>query len=148
MLKAFVWIIAAMAAIVTVSLHYEIMNAISDRVIPWAQRRMPGRRAISIVMFCLLFGHVVEILMFALVMFGLIHFPAVGAMEGLAHGQWSDCLYLSAVDYTSLGADGIHLTGDVRALTAVETLVGMMMIAWSRLLHLREDGTYVERTAA
>jgi hypothetical protein len=131
MIEDLVWLFSAVMVIVTVSLHYEVMTFVSDKVIPWAQKRVHSRRVMAYAIGGLLLGHIIEIWLFALVMRTLVYFPLFGSVQGDFGSSWEDFLYLSAVNYTSLGDNVIHVVGPTRALTATESLAGMMMIAWS-----------------
>ena len=131
MIEPFIWLIAGLLVIATVSLHYEVMSFVSDRVIPWAQKHLHGRRVIAISVISLLLGHVIEIWGFAGVTWVLVQDKSFGAFEGAPDKTWFDFLYLSATNYTSLGDGNVHLVGPVRVMAVTEALVGMMMIAWS-----------------
>ncbi|MFA4993727.1 MAG: hypothetical protein WC521_00245 [Bdellovibrionales bacterium] len=131
MIDYVVWFISTIMVIATVILHYEVIMVVSDRIIPWAQKCARSRRVMAYAIAGLLFGHILEIWLFALAMNALVAFPVLGAAEGAFGNDFSILLYLSSVNYTSLGDNGIRLIGPVRALAASESLVGMMMIAWS-----------------
>jgi len=126
-----VWLLSALMVIATVTVHYEIIMIVSDYVVPWAKKHIHSRRVMSFAIAGLLAGHVLEIFLFALAIKLLVSFPEFGSVIGDFTGIWEDYLYLSAVNYTSIGADSIRLTGPVRMLAAGETLAGLMMIAWS-----------------
>jgi hypothetical protein len=119
----------------------------SDKVMPWAQKHVHGRRTIVIALAALMLAPIAEIWLFALALKLLVQFPALGALEGSSGGGWDDFLYLSSVDYTSPGDNGMHTTGPARALACSETLVGMMMIAWSAsLTYLKMEQVWKGRT--
>jgi hypothetical protein len=131
MAEYLVWIVATLMVMVSVSIHYEVMNFISDKMVPWAQKHLHNRRVIAIAIMGLLAGHIAEIWLFALAMKILVSYPDLGSIQGDFTGKWGDFLYLSAVDYTSLGENNVRLAGPLRALVVSETLTGMMLIAWS-----------------
>ncbi|MDE1901886.1 MAG: two pore domain potassium channel family protein [Alphaproteobacteria bacterium] len=120
-----------MMVIATVSLHYEVMSFVSDRVMPWAQKHLHGRRVIAIAVAALLCGHIIEVWGFAFVMWLLVQNTAMGTLQGASGHHWLDFLYLSAVNYTSLGDGVLRLDGPVRAIAVTEALTGLMMIGWS-----------------
>ncbi|MDR3424000.1 MAG: two pore domain potassium channel family protein [Alphaproteobacteria bacterium] len=131
MVEHLVWLISVAMVLITVTVHYEIMTVVSDRVIPWAQRHVHSRRVMTFAIAGLLCGHIAEIGLFALAIKLLVFSPAFGSIQGDFSNLWGDFFYLSAVNYTSLGDNTIHLIGPARALSVSEALAGMMMIAWS-----------------
>ena len=131
MVEHLVWLFSAFLIIATVTVHYEVMMLVSDKVIPCAQKQTHSRRVISIAITGLLLGHIIEIWIFALAMWVLLQIPILGTLQGGETNLWSDCLYLSSVNYTSLGDGSLRMTGPARAIASAETLAGLMMIAWS-----------------
>ena len=131
MVEVIAWFVACILVIAAVTLHYEVMSFTSDRLIPWAQRRLYNRRVMVFTIGCLMVGHIAQIWLFALVTMIGVQDASLGAVQGDFTNHWGDFLYLSAVNYTSLGDGGLRLVGPARVLAATETLVGMMMIAWS-----------------
>jgi hypothetical protein len=131
MIEHLVWLFSAFMVIVTVTVHYEVMTVVSDKVIPWAQKHVHSRRVMAYGIAGLLAGHITEIGLFAIVTKILVYFPMFGSVQGGVDYGWGDFLYLSAVNYTSLGDNILHLVGPARAIAACESLAGMMMIAWS-----------------
>ena len=123
--------IASLLALVCVLIHYEVMLIASDRLIPWGLRHAQGRRTVMIALMALMFGHIAEIWVYAGALMLLSHFPVFGSFVGNIDGEFTDFLYFSAVNYTSLGYGDIHTTGSVRTLAVSETLAGLLMIAWS-----------------
>ncbi len=131
MYEVIVWLLAGVLVILCVSLHYETIQTVSDTVIPWATKRLHNRRVIAFALAGLMVGHILEIWLYALAMLWLVKFPVFGVLEGSPANSWGDFLYFSSVTYTSLGDSALRLTGPARAIVASETLLGMMMIAWS-----------------
>ena len=131
MIQPLVWLFSSLLVVLTVTVHYEARMMVSDKVIPWAQKRTHSRRVIAVAITGLLLGHIIEIWIFALAMLLLLQFPVLGTLQGDITSLWSDCLYLSSVNYTSLGDSNLRLTGAVRTIASSETLAGLMMIAWS-----------------
>jgi len=125
------WAIATIVVVITVMVHYEVMLNISDRLIPWAQRRFHGRRVMVAAIAALLLGHIVEIWIFALSMMVITHVPSLGALTGEFDGDLHAYVYFSAANYTSIGNGNIHPHGAIRSIIVSETLTGLMMIAWS-----------------
>jgi hypothetical protein len=125
------WGAAALLVLITVSIHYEAMLTVSDHFIPWAQRHFHGRRVIAFAIAALMMGHIIEIWLWAAAYAVMAHANGFGTFKGTFDHGFHSYLYMSAVNYTSLGDNGIRPEGAVRTLVATETLVGMLMIAWS-----------------
>lgn len=53
-------------------------------------------------------------------------YMVIGALPG-----FSDAIYYSLTTYTTLGADGLSIGSDYRAIAGFESLLGPMMMAWS-----------------
>jgi hypothetical protein len=131
MIETFVWLLAWLLVLMTVTVHYETLMLVSDKVIPWAVNRFHNRRVIPIAIAALMVGHIAEIWLFALSEKILLQYPDIGYLVGGTGKELSDLLYLSAVNYTSLGDSSLRIAGAVRELASTEPLVGMVMIAWS-----------------
>jgi len=125
------WAIAAVMVVVSVLVHYETMTLISDHLVPWGLRHAQGRRTIVLTLMALMVGHIIEIWLFAATLLGLSQLPPFGGFGGTFGGGFSDFLYFSAVNYTSLGYGDVHPLGSIRAIAVTEALTGLMMIAWS-----------------
>lgn len=139
--------VASLLALVSFLVHYEVMLLTSDRLIPWALRHAQGRRTVMLALMALMLGHIVEIWVYAGVLMLLSYFPAFGSYVGSIDGQFSDFLYFSAVNYTSLGYGDIHTTGSIRILAVSETLAGLLMIAWSAsFTYLKMEQVWQVRT--
>jgi len=130
-IDVFAWGLAGILVLVTVSMQYETMLTVSDRVIPWAQHRFHGRRVIAIAISALMFGHILEIWLFAFAFIAMTHYAGCGEIAGKFAGHFTDFLYFSAVTYTSLGDANARPEGPIRNLVAAESLTGLLMIAWS-----------------
>jgi hypothetical protein len=125
------WGIAGVLVLLTVLIHYEAMLAVSDRIVPWAQHHYRGRRVVAFSIAALMLGHIIEIWLWAIAAMVLLHFPDFGAYSGNFDHTLNSFLYISTVDYTSLGDNNIRPIGAIRALAATETLIGMLMLGWS-----------------
>ena len=55
----------------------------------------------------------------------------MGSLEGLVTGSWSDSVYFSFINYTSLGFGDIIPVGHIRFLAGIEALTGLVLIAWT-----------------
>ena len=54
-----------------------------------------------------------------------------GSFEGNFDGGLLDCFYFSFTTYTTLGVGDIQYFGQVRYLTGIESLTGLLQITWT-----------------
>lgn len=126
------WGIGVALIAATVFLHYETMLTVSDRVMPWAQKRLHKHRIITaLVIGLLMLGHIAEIWLFAFAYMSMNALGGFGGIEGGFDGSLNSYLTFSTVRYTSVGDPVLHATGAMGCVSATETLVGLMMIGWS-----------------
>jgi hypothetical protein len=55
----------------------------------------------------------------------------IGSFGGALEHHFADYLYFSTATYTSLGYGDIYPRGGLRLMAGIETVTGLMMIAWS-----------------
>ncbi len=140
------WVIAAVLVSMTVGVHYETIRVVSDYIVPWAQRRLHGRRVMMIAILALMAGHIAEIWMFALAMMGLVNYAGFGALTGEFGGTLYDYALYSSVIYTSVGDSNVHPSGPILSIIVSEPLAGLMMIAWSAsFTYLKMEQIWKER---
>ncbi len=121
-------IISFVLVLTCVGIHYFALVNLS-------QLRSHGskhpRRWLNLMVLGAIIAHIVELTVFA------IGYYVVDTMEGLgglhdAAGESSNAyLYFSSVAYTSLGFGDITPRGDLKFMTALETLTGLLLIAWT-----------------
>ena len=75
--------------------------------------------------------HVVEIWIFGLTIWGLLHWPAAGSLQGPESAGLLECVYLSAVTFSTVGFGDIAPVGAIRFLAGTEALSGFVLITWS-----------------
>ncbi len=127
-----VLVIAALATLVCVGIHYETLRLI----ITFLRRRGDIRRVRSmlvVVMLVLLFAHLIEAAIFAgayHIIFAL-HDESTGRLVGPYDGGFADTLYFSLSVYTTVGFGDIAPEGPVRLMVGVEALAGLVLITWS-----------------
>ena len=117
------------AAMLCVLLHYEGLYRMGRRFSAGANRA--GRKQMLFAILGVLALHMVEIWIFGVAWWTLLHFPDAGSISGAAHVRWHGALFLSALAFTSLGFDAWVPVGAIRILAGVEALTGLVMVAWS-----------------
>jgi uncharacterized membrane protein len=80
----------------------------------------------------LLASHLLHISMFALYYYELYHsVDAIKVFQGNLSGSFYDFFYYSISCYTTLGIGDIFAEGPARIVSGIESLVGLLLIAWT-----------------
>ena len=74
----------------------------------------------------LIISHLIHVLLFS-----SIYFIYIDNMMGHHNKQYIDIFYYSISTYTTLGVGDIYFTGVARITSGIESLIGLIMIAWS-----------------
>jgi hypothetical protein len=113
---------------VVVVIHYEILFRLT-----WLLPRLglPHRYRIVAGVFGTLAGHALEIWVFAAAYHLMHHADGWGRLSGNFDGSLMDSAYFSFTVFTTLGFGDIEPLGDLRYLTGIESLTGLVMITWS-----------------
>jgi hypothetical protein len=109
--------------------HYEGLTLLSR----WMARThdRPVRRRVMRMMFGVLVLHVVEIWIFGLVLWGLLHWPEAGAIVGAHSPTVFDAIYFSTMAYTTVGFGDVVPVGPVRFLAGTAAVAGLVLIGWT-----------------
>jgi hypothetical protein len=113
----------------TILVHYEILR-LTSAMIPSLVRVRPHGRVVLVVFACFA-AHTIEVWLFAVAYFLFVDVLGLGSFGGPHHGTIVDHVYFSAVTYTSLGFGDVYPIDNVRLISGVEALVGLLMIGWS-----------------
>ncbi len=127
MIKVFV--LNSVIASLAVLIHYEFLLRITQ-LIP-KMRSIKHRYRIVLGVFSSLVAHAIEIWIFALAYFWMCETSGWGGLQGNFNGSLLDCAYFSFTVYTTLGFGDIEPFGDLRYLTGVESLTGLVLITWT-----------------
>lgn len=113
---------------IAVLIHFEVLNMLS-LVIP----RLPINRRLSILfgVFGALLAHVLEVWLFAFGIYGVVISHQFGELVGPIEETLLDCVYFSFTCYTTLGFGDVRPVGNIRFLTGLEALTGVVLIAWT-----------------
>jgi hypothetical protein len=114
--------------IACVVLHYEALSWLTG----WIKRiTLPPRRHILVLIFAILVLHIMEIWIFGVGYFFMITSEGHGALVSSHAIGFLDCIYYSAVCFTTLGLGDVIPMGAVRFLTGTESLTGFVLLTWS-----------------
>lgn len=123
-----VLIVITVVVAVTVLIHYQALFHITL----WLQRSgISHRFRIVFGLVGALLAHVLEVCVFAVVYYLFIHQWGWGQLEGNFDGSFLNCAYYSFAVYTTVGFGDIYPIGDVRMLTGIEALTGLVLITWT-----------------
>lgn len=126
MLAVFLANILVIATVVMI--HYEFMYRFT---LLMPQMNIRHRFRIVLGVFGALCAHAVEVWIFALSFFWMHHADGWGEFEGNFEGSLMDCVYFSFTTYTTLGFGDVVPHGDLRYLTGLEALTGLVLITWT-----------------
>jgi len=126
MFVAFVITLALVVACIFI--HYELLRMVSV-----AMPKMHGsaRRRLLSAIGVVFMAHILEISLFAIAFALMQHRWGLGEIAGAIEGSWVDFFYFSAASYTTLGMGDLFPTGHLRFVAAIESLTGLILIAWS-----------------
>jgi hypothetical protein len=124
----YVFLINIFVVALAVIVHYEFLYRIT-LYIP----RMPVKHRFRIVfgVFGALIAHAVEVWIFAVAYYFMNKSEGWGKLTGNFDGSLMDCGYFSFTVFSTVGFGDIEPTGNLRYLTGIESLTGLVLITWS-----------------
>lgn len=126
MTLAIIFAVALMIA--SVLIHYETLRLTSDYI----PRMLIGPQTrILVVLTAIMFVHVAVISLYALAYYMMSVRLGIGSMHGEFKGEALDYFYFSATTYTTLGVGDVFARGPIRVVSGLQSLTGLVMIAWS-----------------
>jgi hypothetical protein len=125
---AFVFAVTLLVVTASIFLHYEALSFLTVRL---KRMHTAPRPRILLLIFAILLTHVVEIWFFGGAYYLLISTEGHGELIANHPMGLLDCVYYSAVCFTTLGLGDVVPAGAVRFLTGTETLTGFVLITWS-----------------
>ncbi|MGE0651656.1 MAG: ion channel [Alphaproteobacteria bacterium] len=120
--------LAALMVGACVLIHYEALRVAS---VLMPKLTIRPRARILFVMATAFVAHSLEVWFCAVIFFIIGDLAGMGGIGGKFVGGFYEYLYFSTVSYTSLGIGDIYPTGVLQILTGVESLIGLVMIAWT-----------------
>jgi hypothetical protein len=123
------------AVAMCVLLQYEYLSLIWRRLSGHGGHR---RVKVLYAIFAVILLHVMEIWIIGAVIWLLLLWPACGSLYGPPTPTFLECVYLSAVSFSTVGFGDVAPVGPIRFLIATEALTGLVLITWSASL------TYLE----
>lgn len=110
-------------------MHYEAISLLR-RAGAWLHDNQPWHRwHLSILISGLLVVHVLEVLLFGLVYWGLIN--NLETLNNSPIAGLAQCIYFSFTTYTTLGYGDLTPSGPLRFMAGMEALTGLLLITWT-----------------
>ncbi len=113
---------------IVVVIHYECLNLLTNRLSLFNIRH---RLKIVLGVLGCLIAHAIEVWVFAIAYYLMHHAADYGTLSGAFSGYLIDCVYYSFTTYTTLGFGDIVPSDNIRYLTGIESLTGLVLISWT-----------------
>jgi len=123
-----VFLINSLVVGIAVMIHYEFLYQMT-RYLP--KLKVKHRFIIVIGVVTALLAHSVEIWVFGAAYYFMNITTGWGTLEGNFTGTMFDCVYFSFTTFTTLGFGDITPHGNIRYLTGIESLTGLVLITWT-----------------
>jgi len=123
-----VFIINSVIVAVVVVIHYEFLYRMTTLM---PKVRIKHRFRIIVGVIGALMAHAIEVWIFAISYYFMSHDGNWGRLEGNYNGSLLDCAYFSFTTFTTLGFGDIQPIGEMRYLTGIESLTGLVLITWT-----------------
>ena len=112
----------------TILVHYEFLRITSAHL---SELPIPPHARIMVVVGTAFAAHTLEVWLYGAAYWLLVLQLGFAGFGGQAVAGFEDCLYFSAVTYTSLGFGDLYPVSHVRLIAGVESLNGLVLIGWS-----------------
>ena len=123
-----VFLINCLVVAIAVTVHYEFLYRVTIYV---PKMKIKHRFRIVFGAFGALIAHSIEIWIFAAVYYFMNSASNWGTLTGNFNGTLMDCGYFSFTVFTTLGFGDIEPNGNLRYLTGIESLTGLVLITWT-----------------
>lgn len=124
----YVFLINSLVVAAVVMVHYEFLYRVTLYI---PKMKIKHRLRIVFGVVGALVAHALEIWIFAIVYFFMNLADGWGHLTGNFDGSLMDCGYFSFTVFSTLGFGDIEPIGNLRYLTGVESLTGLVLITWS-----------------
>ncbi|GAB5336828.1 MULTISPECIES: potassium channel family protein [Pseudomonas] len=123
-----VTLINTLVVIMAVVIHYECLLRLND----WLPRlKISNRFRVVAGVLGALLAHAIEVWCFALAYYLMTRSGAWGHLKGNFDGSFMDCVYFSFTTYTTIGFGDITPEGNLKYLTGLQALTGLVLITWT-----------------
>lgn len=123
-----VYVVNMLVIGLAVVIHYEFLFRIT-RLMPILRIRHRFRIVLGVLL--ALTAHAAEVWIFGMSYYLMNQSEDWGHLQGNFDGSLLDCVYYSFTAYTTLGTGDIEPHGDLRFLSGLESLTGLVLITWT-----------------
>lgn len=111
-----------------VGIHYEFLYSLT-----WIVNKLGIKNRFKLVVgvFGALIAHAIEIFIYGGVYYWMHHLHIWGQLVGSFSGTLEDCIYFSYTCYTTVGFGDIYPLGQMRFISSIESLTGIVLITWT-----------------
>ncbi|MDJ0644106.1 MAG: potassium channel family protein [Erythrobacter sp.] len=120
--------LAALLIAATIFIHYETLRLVS---LGATDLNVRPRMRMWMMLSGALVSHLLHIALYAGAYILLEKSFGLGEIAGPDSGEFNDAFYFSITSYTTLGIGDIYPTGQVRLLSGIEALNGLVMVTWT-----------------
>lgn len=126
------WILNGTLIATAVFIHYETLYSMARHLPNLTNVPSQPRYRVLLGVFAILVAHAVEIWVFALGYYTMVHL-GLGNLFGMTTPDLlGDCVYLSWISFTTVGFGDVAANGAaMRFLPGLEALTGFVLITWS-----------------
>ena len=117
-----------MVVAVAVMVHYEFLYRLTLYI---PKMKINHRYRIVFGVCGALIAHAFEIWIFSVAYYFMNRTDGWGHLSGNFNGSLMDCGYFSFTVFSTLGFGDIEPNGDLRYLTGIESLTGLVLITWT-----------------
>lgn len=125
----YILVINCIVVTISVMLHYQFLYWLTQYFRAMGRGRHRFRIALGVL--GALLAHTAEIWLFAFAYYFIGLYGQLGHLEGYFDGSLMDCVYFSFSVFSTLGFGDIQPVGAIRYLAGIESLTGLLLIAWS-----------------
>jgi ion channel len=119
-------LITALASVMSIGLHFTAL-LLTTKILANFHGTHPAIIILSLLLAVI--AHILEILIFAVALkFMLSHEMIIFSINA---PDFTDIFYFSGTTYTTVGYGDIVLLGNGRIISVVESLMGLVLIAWT-----------------
>lgn len=111
-----------------VLVHFEGLRLLTDRI---PRERFRHRRRMIVLIFAVLFLHVLEVWIFGFTYYFLVGLDGYGELLGEITHSVIDSVYFSATVFSTVGFGDIYPVGALRVVVGTEAVTGLTLITWS-----------------
>ncbi|WP_214000763.1 potassium channel family protein [Arsukibacterium sp.] len=123
-----VWLLNSLVVAIVVIIHYEFLYRLTVNI---PKLKIKHRYRIVVGVFGALVAHSLEIWVFAMAYYFMHNAEGWGELSGNFDGSILDCAYFSFTVFSTVGFGDIAPLGELRFLTGIESLTGLVLITWT-----------------